>query len=427
MLVRAERAHTRPGPAGPPLNASNSLLKHQVAESLRACCNQTAPGEEEMRVRSPRPRLDERGAALVLVLLLLLLLLMSAALAIDVGLLTTARTEAQRSADMAAHAGASALIYAPYSAAAARSEAIKFASRNNIRGQATVVTPGDVEVILAQSKVRVTVNRTIQEGGPISTFFARLFGVPGVDVRARAAAIARPAGAVDCLLPVAVADRWREADGTRADDTDTWDPDLGDSFGDGSTGYTLADLGTLITLKPSQGAAGGKKEVEEGFTDSNRFEPGWWFLWYPTGGGGASTLRDQVLRCPQPQVEWSVGDWATDKNGNTQSIQKAFEDLIALDPDAYWDQGCKCIKGSRFAVSPRLRAVPLFNPETYVKQGPETNFQIADFMGVFVVPGPPAPLGQQSTYAYIASLQGLVGDGSGPTTGPLVRAVQIVE
>lgn len=379
-------------------------------------------------VRFHRP-LDERGAALVLVAIALVVLIGAASLAVDVGLLTTARTEAQRTADMAAHAGASALILSPYSEDAARAEAISFAARNNIRGEAAVVLPEDVEVLLDESKVRVTVNRTVSRGSPIGTFFAHVLGVDEVDIRAMAAAIAAPAGAVDCLLPVAVADLWREADGTRADENDTWDPDEGDSF-DGSTGYTTADLGRLITLKPSQGAAGGNGKGGEGgggdFPDSNRFEPGWWLLWYPSGGGGAAALRDQILNCPQPQTPWRVGDWAPDKNGNVQSIAKAFNDLIARDPGAYWDDGCKCVKGSAYPVSPRLRAVPMFDPTTYTKQGSGPNFQIADFMGVFIVPGPPAPPGQQSTYARVASIQGLPG-GGGPTAGPLVKAVQIVE
>ncbi|MDP2483825.1 MAG: pilus assembly protein TadG-related protein [Candidatus Palauibacterales bacterium] len=379
-----------------------------------------------MRSSRTRRRLDERGAALVLIAVLLATLLMAAALAVDVGLLTTARTEAQRAADTAAHAGASALILDPYSESAARSEAIAFAARNRIRGEAAVVLPQDVEVMLDESKVRVTVHRTIDRGSPIGTFFAHLFGVNEVNISAMAAAVARPAGAVDCLLPVAVADLWLEADGTRADENDTWDPDEGDTFGDGATGYTTADLGRLITLKPAQGATHGNDGGDDGFPDSNRFEPGWWYLWYPTGGGGASTLRSQVLSCPQPEAAWGVGDWVTDKNGNVQSIQKAFDDLIARDPSAYWDDGCKCVKGSAFPVSPRLRAVPMFNPETYSKQGSDSNFQIADFMGVFIVPGPQGPPGQQSTYARVATLQGLVG-GGGPTTGPLVKAVQIVE
>jgi hypothetical protein len=377
-----------------------------------------------------RRSLDERGAALVLVAVSLAVCFMAAALAVDIGLLTTARTEAQRSADMAAHAGASALIYAPNSESAARASAIDYASRNNILGDATVVRPEHVEVFLDEGKVRVTVHRTIAEGSPVATFFAKLFGAGQVDIRARAAAIAGPAGQIDCLLPVAVADRWLEADGTRADQNDTWDPDEGDTYGDGSTGYGIDDLGTLITLEPSQGAHHNNEgdDQSDEFPDSNRFASGWWFLWYPTGGGGAATLREQVLSCPQPQPAWRPGDWVTDKNGNVQSINKAFNELIASDPDAYWDDGCDCVKGSKFAVSPRIRAVPLFNPETYVKQGPDSNFQIADFMGVFIVPGPAGvPPGQQSTYAIIATIQGSVGPGGGPTTGPLVRAVQIVE
>jgi hypothetical protein len=326
---------------------------------------------------------------------------------------------------MAAHAGASALIYSPYSEAAARSEAIAFAARNDVRGESSVVLPEDVEVLLDESKVRVTMHRTIDRGSPIGTFFARIFGADRVDIRAQAAAIARPAGAVECLLPVAVADRWYEADGTRADENDTWDPDEGDYYSDGEMGYGKDDLGTLITLKPSQGAAHGN-DGDDDPPDSSRFEPGWWFLWYPTGGGGAKTLREQVLRCPEPQVAWGVEDWVTDKNGNVQSIAKAFNDLIALDPNAYWDDGCKCVQGSAYPVSPRLRPVPLFNPETYTKQGSDSNFQISDFMGLFIVPGPGGPPGQQSTYARIASFQGVLG-GGGPTTGPLIRAVQIVE
>ena len=378
--------------------------------------------------RSPR-RLDERGAAFVLIAVLLVLCITAAAIAVDVGLLATARTEAQRTADMAAHAGASALILSPNSEAAARSEAIIFAAKNDIRGQATVVLPEDVEVMLDESKVRVTVHRTASRGSPIGTFFAHLLGVDEVDVRAMAAAIARPAGAVDCLLPVAVADRWYEADGSRADENDTWDPDEGDEYRDGGMGYGEGDLGTLITLKPAQGAAhgndGGGDDTDDP-PDSNRFESGWWYLWYPTGGGGANTLREQVLNCPQPSTPWGVDDWVTDKNGNTQSIQKAFNELVDRDPGAKWDQSCRCVVNSAFPVSPRLRAVPVFNPETYTKQGSGPNFQISDFMGLFVVRGPAGPPGQQSAYAHIASIQGLVG-GGGPTTGPLVKAVQIVE
>ena len=150
-------------------------------------------------------------------------------------------------------------------------------------------------------------------------------------------------------------DLWLEADGTRADENDTWDPDEGDDYRDWSAGFGAQDLGRLITLKPAQGAHHDNDGSDDGTPDSNRFMPGWWYLWYPGGGGGAKALSEQILRCPQPQTPWAVGDWVTDKNGNVQSIQRAFGALIDRDPSAYWDDGCKCVRGSAFAVSPRRR------------------------------------------------------------------------
>ena len=99
------------------------------------------------------PRLDQRGAALALATLCLLCICMAAALAVDVGMLTTARTEAQRSADTAAHAGASALIFHPGGEGEARDEAIRFAWKNVILGDSTLLRPEHVEVILDESKV----------------------------------------------------------------------------------------------------------------------------------------------------------------------------------------------------------------------------------------------------------------------------------
>jgi hypothetical protein len=380
--------------------------------------------------------LDSRGATLILVAGGLVAIFSVAALAIDVGLLVTARTEAQRVADNSAHAGASTLIFTPTDEDNARATAIDFGGRNNVRGEAAVVRPEDVDVLLDESKVRVRVYRTTDRTGGVGTFFARVFGLDEVDISAVAAAKVVPGNMVNCLLPVAVADRWYEAStGLRAAEDDTWDPDEGDEYQDGAYEYGPDDIGTLVTLKPAQGAApkgGGKGDDGqcdgEPCTDSNRFEPGWWRLWYPTGGGGAKAIREQILSCPDPQPTYTGGEWVTDKNGNVQSVRKAFDDLIAKDPGAFWDDGCKCVKGSAYAVSPRVRAAPYFDPETFSKQGPEANFQIKGFMGFFIVPGPPGvPPGQQSTYARITSVQGLLGSGGGPSAGELVRAVQIVE
>ncbi|MFQ5889171.1 MAG: pilus assembly protein TadG-related protein [Gemmatimonadota bacterium] len=374
---------------------------------------------------------DERGVTLLIIAGSLVALLSIMALAVDYGMLTSARTEAQRVADLAAMAGAGTLIHTPDAEDRARAAAIAFAQRNEVRRSSVSLLDADVDVFLAESKVRVTVHRTRDRGNPLGTYFARVFGVNEVDISARAAAIASPAGRVNCLLPVAVADRWVEVGGNLG-----FDPDEGDVYyppGDPKyVGYTADDIGQLIVLKPAQGGSSGKggKGSNGGGSqpEGDAFEPGWWYLWYPTADRGARVIWEWILDCPDPQVSYAPGDWITDKNGNVQSVQRAFNDLIALDPSAAWDQGCKCVVNSGFEVSPRIRAVPLFDPRTYVKQGPASNFQIAAFAGVFVVPGPPGvPFGQQNTYARWMGITGFEGVTGGVGAGPLVRRVELVE
>src|SRR5579884_3664034 len=60
-----------------------------------------------MQANDSRP---ERGASLVLVAAVLVALLAAASLAVDLGLLYVARSQAQRAADAAALAGASAFV-----------------------------------------------------------------------------------------------------------------------------------------------------------------------------------------------------------------------------------------------------------------------------------------------------------------------------
>ncbi|PYO65688.1 MAG: pilus assembly protein TadE, partial [Gemmatimonadetes bacterium] len=62
---------------------------------------------------------SETGSVIVIVALTLLVLLCFLALGIDLGMLYTARTDAQRAADAAALAGASAFVDNPRAAAVA--------------------------------------------------------------------------------------------------------------------------------------------------------------------------------------------------------------------------------------------------------------------------------------------------------------------
>ena len=68
-----------------------------------------------------------------------------------------------------------------------------------------------------------------------------------------------------------------------------------------------------------------------------------------------------------------------------------IEELIAKDPNAYWEPapGCNCVKGSAYGdrQSPRVFPIPLFDPD-YYQSGKSTgrvaSLKTANWMGYFV-------------------------------------------
>ena len=192
---------------------------------------------------------DERGSVTVLVALTATALVAILALGIDLGALFNARSEAQRAADAAALAGASAFLEYQEGAAvsAARTRAVEFATGNEVRNEAIAPTEVSVWVDLDSSTVRAAVRRN-----GIPTWFARLVGIDSVDIGAEATAWAGTAGAASCVKPFAVPDMWEETtddlNNNRIwDENERWkyDPNSGDRYagysgagGDGDeTGY----------------------------------------------------------------------------------------------------------------------------------------------------------------------------------------------
>ena len=276
----------------------------------------TAHRHGRPRDESPRARkglvLDQQGGVAVMVAISMTALMAVLALGIDYGALLDARSEAQRAADAAALAGASAFL--EYEAGAARSEAIRravdFATQNDIRNEA--IRPEDVSVWVNTDST--TVRAAVRREG-ISTWFARMFGVDQVNIGAEATAWAANAGAAQCLKPFAVPDLWEETsddtNGNRIwDQGERWsfDPQSGDRYepysGSGSdwneTGYGSSfrdrssdgqgrafdgDYGRRITLKVTR--------------PQDTFVPSFFFPWVvpedpdqpecgesPGGGGG---------------------------------------------------------------------------------------------------------------------------------------------
>ena len=83
---------------------------------------------------------DERGATIVFVSLAVAALLSIVALAVDVGMLYTARGEAQRAADAAALSGAQAgFIDSPGDEQLARNEAARIGNQNRVQDRPVAI------------------------------------------------------------------------------------------------------------------------------------------------------------------------------------------------------------------------------------------------------------------------------------------------
>lgn len=124
------------------------------------------------RLCLPQTLRDDRGSVMVVVALAMTAILSMVALAVDVGMLFTARGEAQRVADAAALAGAGSFLQdwnGPNADDAARDIAIEYGALNTVRDEGVVILPEDVEVDMATHRVTVTVRRTGtgQRGGDL--------------------------------------------------------------------------------------------------------------------------------------------------------------------------------------------------------------------------------------------------------------------
>ncbi|MGE0405620.1 MAG: pilus assembly protein TadG-related protein [Candidatus Korobacteraceae bacterium] len=151
-----------------------------------------------------RKHSSQRGVTLLLLMLSIIVLFAIAAMAVDLGILYTARTSAQHAADAAALAGAFTFVNTPTAIQpqAAQTAAASVASGNSILNQAVQIDPAtDVQVDEANRLVTVTVRRQGATG--ISTYFARAFGIDTADVvvRATAEASSQSTGS-RCIKPI---------------------------------------------------------------------------------------------------------------------------------------------------------------------------------------------------------------------------------
>lgn len=312
---------------------------------------------------------NESGAALVLAGVALTGILGMAALAIDVAMVYGARGDAQRAADAAALAGASAFVDAnPNSVAGdAVSRAMETAQRNTIRR--AVIAPDEVTVVVDEedATVRVTIRR-----GQLSTLFARALGVGAVPVSARATARVSEATSASCVKPFAPPEGGGGGGGTGAGRPGGRRnrPGSGTSTGNGGNGYAY---GQQMVLKgPSANA--------ESFPWVIPTEAGWEGP-CPVHGASHTPPRYEanICNCNRTTVTTgtSYGRVAGWQGGLRQHTSSGVAGLLAQDPNAVWDPGRGEVVGSQHANwrrSPRVVSVPLYDPGSAGSQLTFTRF-----------------------------------------------------
>ncbi len=300
-----------------------------------------------------RMRNDESGVSLVFVALAMVVLLGMAALAIDVGMLFTAKGQAQNAADSGALAGAGTLILSPDDATVATNVAETFAEQHEMIKQQVDIQPAeDIQVDLVNKRVTVTARRINARGNAVPTFFAKVLSIDWVDVTATATAEVGPADTASCLKPWAIPDAYDDVNANGVYDPliDYYEPGV-TSWG---TTYRNADMdfGTQLNLK--MGSPG------------DAITPGQFFpidLPIPDSPDtGGDRYRENIYQCNSDIVE--VGDYVLTQNGNLVGPSKqGTQALYDLDPGAHWVDGVG-IEGSAFppGASPRIGRVPMFHP-----------------------------------------------------------------
>jgi Flp pilus assembly protein TadG len=349
---------------------------------------------ETTMTRIERLRRDESGMTYVFMGLSMMAFISASMLAIDVGMLMTARNQAQNSADAGALAGVTALVHDDWDdrspTGPAVTNAIAAATANAVMARGVSVRPEDVEFLNdpagEPNRVKVTVFRQASRGNPLSTLIAQYFGVATADIAATATAEAADANAMTCVKPFTIPDKWREVQTPPWDGSDTYD-----AFN--NRGEPLANPDVYIPAN-QPGYTGYNQESERGqrleirAATGNNITVSFYFslaLGKPPITGGAE-YDWNIANCNTTIYHW--GDPLTTEPGAMAgpTIQGA-EALIARDPNAFWNTATNRMEGSAFGHSPRVFPIPLYDPPYYdegKRNGRNADLITANWIGFFL-------------------------------------------
>ena len=380
--------------------------------------------------RIQKLRRDERGMTLIFVGVGFVAFMAATTLAIDVGMFMTARSQAQNAADAGALSGAVALALNDFNDRTASGPAVQGAINaglaNTVMHEDVSVTAADVTFPVGPTglndRVRVTVRRSAARANPVPTLIGPMFGVPLVDIVATATAEASPANAATCVMPFTIPDKWTEVQTPAWDTNDEFN--MVDNKGDplpnpdiyvpasqsNATGYDAeVDKGLQITLKTN---------------NQNKTAPSFYNPWRLPGSSGADDYRENIRTCNTNIV--AIGDLMEPEPGNMVGpTSQGTQDLIAQDPNAYWDTYCNCVQGSAYGKSPRIAIVPLYDPVYYElgkQNGATASLKMANYLGFFI-----EQMTGNEVIGRITPVTGLISGSAGPAPGAFAKAIRLVE
>ena len=378
----------------------------------------------------------DRGNALIMGALSFAVLASFGVLTIDVGRIFVTKNQLQNAADAGALAGAS--LYCE--GVDPTDDEVK--DRVRLVGEAHKALSMDLprNVDIPNSQITVTDDQAnsrhvveVTTQTPTRQYFLNLLkltapgdpNAPGgnsTNVHAVAAAACGATCGVQCVKPWAIPDRWDDRTAIAGytggnkrpnwQNNNAWDSedltndvngnglyDPGDSYTDGNangqydaenynsllTGYIpdpypgnylspSGDLGLELTLKANNGSnpAPGQYQAID-LPPVNRGTP----------ITGADEYRENIANC-NPATVWP-GDWLQPETGNMVGpTNQGMRDLIAQDPNAYWDDITQSVQGSVFPISPRIVLIPIFDPRIPLNPGRQSDVQVVKVAAFFM-------------------------------------------
>jgi hypothetical protein len=377
---------------------------------------------------------QDRGNALIMGALSFAVLAGFGVLTIDIGRILVTHTQLQNAADAGALAGAGLFCQNVNPTDSEVQDRVRLVGGNHMT--LAMDTPTKVDIPNSQIFITrsVATQQNIVEVHTLSVtrqYFLNLMkgqgwggkGGNSDTVSALAAAACGATCGVQCVKPWSIPDRWDDvtpiaghtggnknaggnwANNNHWDNEDYTDSngnhvyDLGEPYDDSNangkydeeqynqqlTGFIpdpypgnflspTGDLGLEMTLKANNG--------------SNPQPGQYWAIDLPPINRGnpvpgADEYRDNIAKC-NPASVWP-GDWLATEPGNMVGpTNQGMRDLIAQDPNAYWDPITQSVQGSQFQVSPRIVLIPIHDPRIPIKSGRPSSLQVVKVAAFFM-------------------------------------------